>query len=70
MDQKALLNQLVTCGNLIEKKRESFKTRGIQEEVLLGGLDAMEQEQLEQLLTKLKQYWMEAHKKAHQNGAK
>ena len=65
MEKKDLLNQIVTCGNMIEKKRESFKTRNINEEVLLNGLTEDEQEKLAELLSKMKQYWIEAHKKAH-----
>ncbi len=64
-NKKEVLNQIVNCGNLIEKKREHFKKIEVDDTVLLSGLSEEEQETLSDLLKKLKQYWIEAHKAKH-----
>ncbi len=65
MEKKELLDQVVNCGNLIEKKREHFKKIDVDDSVLLNGLNDDEQETLSTLLSKMKQYWIEAHKAKH-----
>ncbi len=63
--EKELLNQIVNCGSLIEKKREHFKKIEVDDAVLLNGLTDEEQETLSALLDKMKQYWIDAHKARH-----
>ncbi len=67
-NKNELLNQIVNCGSLIEKKREHFKKIDVNEEVLLKGLSEEEQKTLSELLAKLKQYWADAHKARHEKG--
>ena len=65
-NENKLLTQIVSCGDLIKKKREHFKSKGIDEEMLLKGLSEDEQAEISILLTKMKNYWIEAHKSHHQ----
>ncbi len=62
MENKNVLSQIVDCGKLIEKKREHFKKIEVDENVLLKGLTEKEQEDLSEILTKMKEFWISAHK--------
>ncbi len=64
-NKNELLTKIVICGSLIEKKREHFKKIAVQEDVLLNGLTADEQETLGVLLTKMQDFWIAAHKARH-----
>lgn len=66
MDNKnQLLTQIINCGDLIKKKREHFAEKNIDEVLLLKGLSEDEQVELSNLLFKMKNYWIEAHKSHH-----
>ena len=66
VSKNELVKQISLCGQMIERKVVHFQEKNVDEEILLACFTQGEKDTLKELLSKMQNYWIEAHKKAHQ----